>query len=275
MTHKVACLGAGFFSQFHLDGWHRLPDAQIVGVADNDLGKARSTGHPAFLSLEDMLTATTPDILDIIVPPTAHAEAIKVALAHGVPGDGQGPDAYLARQPYFQTMPRFMFHETGVHYADTFRFLFGDPTAVYADLRKINPVIAGEDAGIVTFDHPGGVRTILDANRNADHCATNMRCTMGEGLFEGTEGSLTLTGDGAVHLRRFGETTPTTILPPDTSPCFGGDCTYLLQAHVLRAISTHGHIENIAEDYLTVLQVEESVYQSSRDGKKVNMDGRP
>lgn len=339
MTYRVACLGAGFFSQFHLDGWDRLPDADIVGVADHDLGKAQTTGHPAFRDLDEMLAATRPDILDIIVPPTAHADAIKAALARGVPtiicqkpfctsldeatdivalakskgaklivhenfrfqpwfraihdaiqsgmigtpmqatfrlrpGDGQGPDAYLARQPYFQTMTRFMFHETGVHYADTFRFLFGDPTAVYADLRKINPVIAGEDAGVVTFDHPGGVRTILDANRNADHSATNMRCTMGEGLFEGTTGSLTLTGDGAVHLRRFGETTYTTLLPPDTSPCFGGDCTYLLQAHVLRAISTHGHIENIAEDYLKVLQIEALVYQSSRDGMKVKLDGR-
>jgi len=27
------------------------------------------------------------------------------------PGDGQGPQAYLARQPYFQNMPRFLIHE--------------------------------------------------------------------------------------------------------------------------------------------------------------------
>jgi len=28
------------------------------------------------------------------------------------PGDGQGPNAYLDRQPYFQKMPRFLVHET-------------------------------------------------------------------------------------------------------------------------------------------------------------------
>ena len=42
-------------------------------------------------------------------------------------------------------MPRLLIHETGVHYIDTFRYLFGTPTAVHADLRRCNPVIAGED----------------------------------------------------------------------------------------------------------------------------------
>ena len=35
------------------------------------------------------------------------------------PGDGQGPDAYLARQPYFQAMERFLVHETAIHLIDT------------------------------------------------------------------------------------------------------------------------------------------------------------
>ena len=54
------------------------------------------------------------------------------------PGDGRGPDAYLSRQPYFQKMERFLVHETAVHWIDTFRYLAGDPVAVYADLRRIN-----------------------------------------------------------------------------------------------------------------------------------------
>jgi predicted dehydrogenase len=68
------------------------------------------------------------------------------------PGDGQGPDAYLSRQPYFQKMERFLVHETGVHWIDTYRYLFGNPSAVFADLRKLNPAIAGEDAGMMIFD---------------------------------------------------------------------------------------------------------------------------
>ncbi|MEQ3679943.1 hypothetical protein [Pseudophaeobacter sp.] len=77
------------------------------------------------------------------------------------PGDGQGAEAHLDRQPYFQNMPRFLVHETAVHWVDTFRYLLGNPLSVYADLRRENPVIAGEDAGYVLFDHRDGVRAVV------------------------------------------------------------------------------------------------------------------
>ncbi|MEZ5740638.1 MAG: hypothetical protein R3E68_15060 [Burkholderiaceae bacterium] len=46
-------------------------------------------------------------------------------------GDGQGPEAHLSRQPYFQQMPRFLVHETAIHFIDSFRFPLGEvgPTA--------------------------------------------------------------------------------------------------------------------------------------------------
>ena len=33
-------------------------------------------------------------------------------------GDGWQTDAYLARQPYFRTMPQLLVYETGVHFID-------------------------------------------------------------------------------------------------------------------------------------------------------------
>lgn len=185
------------------------------------------------------------------------------------PGDGQGPDAYLERQPYFQKMPRFLIHETGVHWVDTFRFLFGDPHAVYADLRRVNQVIAGEDAGIVVFDHANGVRVTFDGNRCLDHAAENTRCTMGEGLFEGTAGTLTLFGDGSVRLRPFGSVEDQEILGADQSINFGGDCTFLLIAHVVRALQEGTPLENEAEDYLTVMKIEHAIYLSSQTQTKI------
>ncbi|MDC0502963.1 Gfo/Idh/MocA family oxidoreductase [Verrucomicrobiales bacterium] len=47
-------------------------------------------------------------------------------------GDGWGEDAYLARQPFFREYPRLFIFETGVHFLDTFRLLFGE---VEFDLR--------------------------------------------------------------------------------------------------------------------------------------------
>ncbi|MEM6758771.1 MAG: Gfo/Idh/MocA family oxidoreductase [Pseudomonadota bacterium] len=335
---RVACLGAGYFSQFHYESWARMTSAKAVASCDTDLAKAEASGLPAFNDLATMLTATSPDILDIIVPPSAHTASIRTALKHGVktiicqkpfcvslseaeeitdladqagatiivhenfrfqpwyraikaaltagqigtplqasfrlrPGDGQGPDAYLDRQPYFQQMPRFLVHETGVHWIDTFRYLFGQARAVYADLCRINPVIQGEDAGIVLFDHDNGLRALLDANRHLDHPADNLRRTMGEALIEGTHGTITLFGDGSVHLRNFGDTETTALLPPDTGTGFGGDCVHDLQSHVISGLLTGTTFENTSRDYLYVLRAELAVYRSNNEGRKVKVEG--
>ena len=36
MTIKVAVVGTGYFSQYHLDGWARLPEAKLVAVCSLD-----------------------------------------------------------------------------------------------------------------------------------------------------------------------------------------------------------------------------------------------
>ena len=333
---RVGCLGAGYFSQFHIDSWDRIAGAECVAVADQDVARAQATGRPAYATLSQMIADRTLDILDIILPPAGHADAIQKGLNAGIktiicqkpfcttleearaitdaardagatliihenfrfqpwfraikasidagaigevqqmtfrlrPGDGQGPDAYLDRQPYFQTMPRFLVHETGVHYVDVFRYLLGQPTAVYADLRRVNPAIAGEDAGLVILDHTGGKRALIDGNRCLDHPATNTRCTMGEGLFEGTDGTLSLLGDGSVHLRKFGATENKMLLAPNTSGNFGGDCTHALQAHIIGALTNDMPIENLAGDYLTVIETELAIYRSAETRTKLDL----
>lgn len=336
MTLRVACVGAGYFSQFHYDGWARLADVSVVGACDLDLSRAQATGHPAFDELQAMLEDTAPDLLDIILPPAAQAQAVRTALDAGVrwiicqkpfcqdlheattivedaeaagatlvvhenfrfqpwyrvikteieagtlgtvqnatfrlrPGDGQGPRAYLDRQPYFQTMPRFLIHETGVHWIDTFRYLFGPITHVYADLRQLNPALAGEDAGVVLFDHASGVRSVFDGNRHVDHDTDNSRRTMGEALVEGTDAVLTLAGDGSVLRRGHGARGGHCVLDPDRSDGFGGDCVFALQSHVVRAWQEGTVPENTGRDYLTVLALTEAMYASAAGGHKIKV----
>ena len=310
-----------------------MQDVSLVGVCDLDLAKARAWGGPAFDDLTDMLRQVEPDLLDIILPPQGHYEAIRAALDHGLkwlicqkpfgvstddarniarmareagatlvvhenfrfqpwyravkaaldrgavgtvlqasfrlrPGDGQGPQAYLDRQPYFRDLPRFLVHETAVHWVDTFRYLLGDPVAVYADLRRINPDIAGEDAGLILFDHPGGVRSVFDGNRHLDHASDNLRRTMGEAVFEGTDGTLSVLGDGSVRYRQFGSMEEDMILPPDQHRGFGGDCVHALQSHVVRGIHDADVLENRAGDYVRVLEIVDAIYDSDRAGEK-------
>ena len=103
-------------------------------------------------------------------------QAIKVALGQGAigtpflahyrvrAGDGRG-SAPFAAQPYFSQMPRFFFYETGIHFVDLTRFLFGDITAVRGVRRQIRSDIAGEDMGLALLTTETGVEVILDGNR--------------------------------------------------------------------------------------------------------------
>ncbi|MFT6226913.1 MAG: putative dehydrogenase [Paracoccaceae bacterium] len=335
MTLRVACLGAGYFAQFHHDAWRRIDGAALIATADHDPARGAD-----FTDLGTMLNTVRPDILDVVIPPTGHLAAIRDAVAAGVaaiicqkpfcttraeaiaatnlaeavgipliihenfrfqpwyrairtaiadgrvgdlhqitfrlrPGDGQGPGAYLDRQPYFQTMARFLVHETAVHWLDTFRFLMGMPDTVYADLRRLNPAIAGEDAGHILLGYGDGRRAMFDGNRHLDHAATAPRLTMGEALVEGTGATIALTGDGALHLRRFGDITATEILPASDRPGFGGDCVRALQAHVVEGLTKGAPLENLARDYLNVLTLEAAVYRAATTGtrQKVQADG--
>jgi D-apiose dehydrogenase len=182
------------------------------------------------------------------------------------PGDGQGPHAYLDRQPYFQQMPRFLVHETGIHTIDVFRFLMGEVDGVFARLRKLNPVIAGEDAGLVTFSFASGAAGLLDGNRLVDFPAENPRMTMGMLLLEGSEGSIRLDGQGRIFLRKPGEAETEHPYRWENRG-YGGDSVHALQAHVLEHLRSGAPVENTGRDYLRNLVVEDAVYRSHEEGR--------
>ncbi len=333
---QVACIGTGYFSQFHYDAWRRIKDVELVASASLSLQEAKETGLSAFDDIQVMLTETRPDLVDIITPPVSHLELIEQCAAHGIKtiicqkpfcnsieearmavsickeantslivhenfrfqpwyrkmkqavdegvigdvhqltfrlrtGDGQGPDAYLDRQPYFRQMDHFLIHETGVHWIDVFRYLLGDPKAVYADLRKLNPDITGEDAGYFILEFADGKRALFDANRHLDHATINCRNTLGEALLEGTEGTITLSGMGELVLRKFGSRDLEIIFAEKQWKGFAGDCVYELQSHVIKGmLQANYSFENAAEDYIFVIEMEKAMYESAKTGQKVN-----
>ena len=194
---------------------------------------------------------------------------------HGItfrmrPGDGQGPDAYLDRQPYFQTMERFLVHETAIHFVDTFRFLMGEVASVYADLRRLNPVIAGEDAGTIVFRFAGGQSGIYDANRLNDHVSDNPRRTMGEMWLEGAHGVLRLEGSGRLWWKPHGEDEAEHPYAWNDRG-FGGDCVYATQAHIAAHLLDGTPLETGAEDYLRNVEIEEAIYRSASERRAIDL----
>ena len=192
---------------------------------------------------------------------------------HGVsfrlrPGAGQGPMAYLSRQPYFQHMSRFLVHETAIHFIDTFRFLLGEVSGVTARLRRLNSHIVGEDAGIIVFDFATGQTGLFDGNRLNEHVAENTRLTMGEMWLEGSAGVLRL--DGCARLWWKPQGGKEALHPyswPDTG--FAGDSVHALQAHVISHLRDGTCLENSAREYLRNIEIEEAVYRSAKENRHV------
>lgn len=194
---------------------------------------------------------------------------------HGIsfrlrPGDGQGPQAYLDRQPYFQQMPQLLVRETAIHFIDTFRYLMGEVRAVMARLRRLNPVIAGEDAGLIVFEFDDERSGLFDGNRLNDHKASNTRLTMGEMWLEGEAGVLRLDGDARLWWKPHGAPEQEHRYPHDPSIAFGG-AVVALQAHVLAHLQQGTALENSASDYLANLRVQAAIYQSHASGQRVSL----
>ena len=338
---RVAGIGAGYFSRFHLEGWRDVEDAEVVGWCDTDAAKVDAAAREfgigrAFTDVVAMLDELNPDLLDIVTPPPAHSSLVALAHARGIavicqkpltpswaeslaladaadasdvlcvvhenfrfqpwyreakrllqsgflgtphavafrlrPGDGQGPRAYVDRQPYFQTMPRLLVVETAIHWIDTFRFLLGDVDAITARLRRMNPAIAGEDAGYLLFEFGNGSTGLFDGNRLNDHVALNPRRTMGEMWLEGSAGVLRLDGDAKLWWKphQGEEREHAYDCGPET---FGGGCCGALQRHVVAHLTQRLPVENTAREYLANLRVQEAAYESHASGRRIAMSG--
>ena len=153
-----------------------------------------------------------------------------------------------------------------MHYIDVFRYLFGDITGLFARLSTLNPVIAGEDAGVVIMEFATGARGVFNGNRLSDHATDELRRTMGEMVIEGSAGTLLLDGYGKIHHRRHGQETWLECHYDYEDIDFGGDCVYRMNRHVVDHLMTGSTLENDASAYLINREIEAAVYRSHEEG---------
>lgn len=86
---RIALAGAGMVSRHHLIAWSRCTHADVVGIADPDLARARARAAefaiPAsFAHASAMLEVTQPDALDIAASHAAHEPLCELAAARGI-----------------------------------------------------------------------------------------------------------------------------------------------------------------------------------------------
>jgi D-apiose dehydrogenase len=334
---RGVCVGAGYFSHYHQDAWSRIPEVAISAIVDRDPARARAVaakfgiteacGEP---ELTAVLARVKPDFIDIITPPEAHLELVRIAASRGIAiicqkplaptlseartlvetarrsgvrllvhenwrwqpwyremrrqldagalghllsiavrmrtGDGWPANAYLARQPFFRHYPRLLIYETGVHFLDTFRFLGGEISSVYARLQRRNPAIAGEDAGQIVCGFATGATALLDASRYNEAETADPRYTFGATRIDGSQGHLELDLDGNLTLKPLGE--PSRPLKYcHGRQGFAGDCVYALQRHFVERMLEGAPFESTGEDYLKTLALVEACYRSAASGQ--------
>ncbi len=325
-------IGAGYFSDFHLDAWKRSARASIVAVCDTDADKANAAADKysiehVFTDIADALALRDIDFVDIATGPTHRLELMRqvvprqlpiicqkplandfasasqileLASSAGVPfmvhenfrfqpwyreikrlldsgiighqlhtltmrtrmGDGWGADAYLGRQPYFRTMPRLLIQETGVHFIDTFRYLAGEVAECSAKLRRINDVIQGEDACLLTLQMDNGVIAVWDANRYNESDCEDPRYTFGRFCAEADGGTITLAPNGEITIHQLGQPAYHHDYA-HTRHGFAGDCVMACQEHFLDVLDGHAVCETSPEEYRKTLQVVEAAYESA------------
>ncbi|WP_062105831.1 Gfo/Idh/MocA family protein [Bacillus niameyensis] len=80
---KIAVVGSGKLGQRHLDKWQKIEGVTVVGLVARNSEKlnkvAEKYGVQPFTSLEELLTATDVQVIDVCTPTDTHVELVKKA----------------------------------------------------------------------------------------------------------------------------------------------------------------------------------------------------
>ena len=158
-----------------------------------------------------------------------------------------------------------------MHFIDTFRFLLGEVVSVYAQLRRLNAVIKGEDAGQLILTFASGATAIWDANRYNEEETEFPRFTFGTMRIDASRGHLTMNTDSTIRIKPLGEP-GRDVDYPRTNVNFAGDCVYFLQRHFVDCMLSGREFESNGGDYLATIRVVEAAYESAQTGQVVRLE---
>lgn len=167
--------------------------------------------------------------------------------------DGLGPAPYPL-QPYFVEMPRLVIYEMLVHHLDTARFLFGEITSVYAQARRINPIIVGEDQVLMLVTHASRLQGVIDGHRFLDLEPDSP--VLGDAFFEGESGAITISPSGDVF--RGSER----AWENDVQAGYRGDSVRAMQQHFIECLKSGAPCESEGREYLKTFAAVEAAYDS-------------
>jgi len=177
-------------------------------------------------------------------------------------------------QPFFRDMPHLIFYEMGAHWFDTWRFLFGHPSRLYAETRRISPYIVGEDSGVVilgydqfygTLDMSWATRRKLRGPLEPTVQASNLESL----LIEGDSASLRYDITGKITLI---DHNGMERVVAETTALDHEESHYRLQTHFIQCLDTGDEFQTSGEDNLRTLELIFATYESAAEHKAVMLD---
>lgn len=343
---KIGVIGAGYWSQKHLNAWTSIDGVSVEGICDFNLEQAEQRAEQfnlandiCFQDINDMLASTEIDVIDIITPPETHVELVGIAAKHGKHIMCQKPfarsieeakkiihiaeeagvrlmvtenwrwlepfqkiktlleeekvgkihsvryshtDFYSPRfgeskplpQPFFRDMPKLLFYEMGVHWFDTWRFLFGEPKRLYAEHVQISPYVKGEDSGFISIAHEDfiGLMDMSWATRR------ELETALSEPVLPDHKEQLSVEGDlGTIKLYKNGTITFINNDGMEETLVEHTEINYeeshiKLQRHFIECLNTGAKFQTSARDNLKTLQLVFATYQSADEHEVVHFN---
>jgi len=179
-------------------------------------------------------------------------------------------------QRFLVDMPRLMFFETGVHWLDMWRFLFGEPKRLYAESMRFSPYVKGEDSGVVTlgYDHFYGIMDLSWATRREFwECMKDNSQINGDHvehfIIDGDKATLKMYGFGTIAI--IDNNGMESVIAQHTEIDYE-ESHFRLQSHFIECLDTGKPFQTSGEDNLQTLKLTFAVYESSQEHKPIFFD---
>lgn len=180
---------------------------------------------------------------------------------------GKNPPLLLEDpQSYLRDMERLIIYEVGIHFADVFRFLFGDANSVYARTGKVSAQIAGEDLALIILDF-GKMYGIIDISWCSRESKQEQKSE--QMLIEGSKGSIILDEQGRIHIAT--ENGKINLPEYDWKGETKLQTHFRLHRHFVEGILEGRPFETDAKDNIKTLEIALKSYDSAQNNKVVTL----
>ena len=89
-TLRGGMVGCGYFAQFHIEAWRRIPGVELAAASDPVLARARQAAPQAY-SAEEMFDGERLDFVDVATRPDCHLPLVRLAAGRKTPVICQKP----------------------------------------------------------------------------------------------------------------------------------------------------------------------------------------